>query len=369
MVICDRSTPARLFVVRVLIWYQGDFFEWNALSRSSHHLWADETSLVLDDVYGTTDTVIFDVGTRKDGMEYERRALEQPLYGSVNVYRIGDTLVDTGHVAERSRMELRAALEDGALAGIERVVLTHPHIDHVGGSQTIPELAALPHVVFEGVPPLITDFSGYLEAGHAEIRERSAGLPGDRSAIDESYFPLDDYAEDDIEISRVVGDGDTVRLGEYECEVLHTPGHSEQHMALWHADSKTMVSADLVSTNGHFMYGPLHGDVGTYIESLERLRTYDADRLVPGHGPVMDDPTARIDDALRKARAAEREIERAIETAEGPVAASDLAREVFDADDATVGFLTLVVCEYLEHLAEEGELSVSVGEDGVYGVA
>ena len=299
-------------------------------------------------------------------MDYQRLELDQPLYGTVNVCRVGDTLVDTGHVSAASREAVAAALDGGTLDGIERVVLTHPHVDHVGGSQTLPELAALPHVVFEGVPPIVAEFREYLRRARAEMRERGAGVPGDRSAVEESYFPLSDYAEDDIDIARVVGDGDTVRLGETECEVVHTPGHSKQHMALWDAAGGTMLSADLVSTNGHFMYGPLHADVGAYVDSLERLRTYDADRLVPGHGPVMDDPTARIDDALAKARESKAGVERAVAAADGPVTATQLARDVFGAGDATVGFLTFVVCEYLEHLDEEGDLAVSYREDGVY---
>ena len=299
-------------------------------------------------------------------MEFERLALEQPLYGTVNVYRVGDTLVDTGHVGGVSRDAVADALDSGPLAGVDRVVLTHPHVDHVGGSQTIPELAALPHVVPEGVPAILADYNGYLERARAEMRERGAGTPGDPEIVEESYFPLGDYADDAIEITRVVADGDSVRLGEYDCEAVHTPGHSAQHLAFWHADSATLFSADLVSTNGHFMYGPLHADVGAYLDSLRRLRTYDADRLVPGHGPVMDDPTERIDDALAKAEAAIAGIERAVAGSDTPIPASQLARDVFGATGATVGFLTFVACEYLEYLAGEDELAVLYREDGVF---
>lgn len=299
-------------------------------------------------------------------MKFEQLEVPQPVYGTVNVYRIGDTLIDTGHVTEDSRMAMAEALDSGDLADVERVVLTHPHIDHVGGSQTVPELAALPHVVFEGVPSIITDFRRYLERVHEEIHERSVGLAGDRSAIDESYFPIDDYAEDDIQVGRVVGDGETIRLGEYSCEVIHTPGHSEQQMALWHTDSRTMFSADLVSTNGHFMYGPLYGDVGSYIDSLQRLRTYDADRLVPGHGPVISNPTKRIEEALEKTRTAMSGIKTAVATTNDRITASQLAKEVFEATAETIGFLTLVVCEYLEYLEDENEVVVSHTEDGIF---
>jgi glyoxylase-like metal-dependent hydrolase (beta-lactamase superfamily II) len=299
-------------------------------------------------------------------MDAERLECQQPLYGTVNVYRIEDTLVDTGHVAPVSRERVAEALDGGPLAGVERVVLTHPHIDHVGGSQTIPALADLPHVVPAGVPAILHGFDGYLERARGEMRERGAGLPGDFGAVEDAYFPRGEYAADTIEIERVVGDGDTVRLGGEACEALHTPGHSAQHLAFWHADSGTLFSADLVSTNGHFMYGPLHGDVGAYLDSLERLRGYDADRLVPGHGPVMTDPTARIDDAIEKAESSLAGIERAVAAADEPVPARRLARDVFGATDATVGFLTFVVCEYLDHLADGGAVAVSYREDGAF---
>jgi glyoxylase-like metal-dependent hydrolase (beta-lactamase superfamily II) len=295
-------------------------------------------------------------------MEFERHTFDH-AFGSVNVYRVGDTLVDTGHVMDSSREAIAAALDDGPLAGVDRVVLTHPHTDHVGGSQTVPELAALPHTVYEGVPEVLTDFSGYHAAARAQLRRRSRGLDV-HGGYDASYFPDGDYAEDDIDVASVVSDGETVRLGPYECEAVFTPGHSAAHMALWHADSTTLFSADLVSRNGHFMHGPLDADIGTYRDSLRRIRQLDADRLVPGHGPPMDDPRARIDDALEKSDAAADGLRAAVEAAGGPVPASDLAREVFGATDATVGFLLLVACDYLEYLDAEGDVDYEIGEEG-----
>lgn len=297
-------------------------------------------------------------------MEFERHAVDQPLYGTVNVLRVGDALVDTGHMAPASREAVADALADGALAGVDRVVLTHPHSDHVGGSQAIPELAALPHTVYEGVPAIVRDFNDYLRTAHDEMRRRGAGLDVDEQRVLDAYFPTGDYAEEDVAIDRVVTDGDVVRVGDYDCEVLHTPGHSAQHMALWHEPSGTLLSADLVSQNGHFMYGPVHADVGEYLASLRRVRDLEPDRLVPGHGPVMDDALARIDDAIEKGEGALDGLREAVDRADGPVSTVDLAREVFDATEATVRFLNLVVCEYVEHLDAEGAVDLAYEPDG-----
>ena len=114
------------------------------------------------------------------------------------------------------------------------------------------------------------------------------------------------------------------------------------------------------------MYGPLYGDVGSYIDSLQRLRTYDADRLVPGHGPVISDPTKRIEEALEKTRTAMSGIKTAVATTNDRITASQLAKEVFEATAETIGFLTLVVCEYLEYLEAENEVVVSHTEDGIF---
>jgi glyoxylase-like metal-dependent hydrolase (beta-lactamase superfamily II) len=290
-------------------------------------------------------------------MEYERLELFQPHYGPANVYRIGDTLVDTGHASPESIESLRGALERSP-AGIETVVLTHPHIDHVGGSLRVGELTRRPHVVYEGADEILRNFESYLGDVRAEMAAFGSGLTGGEPEPDDRYFPIDiEYATDAIRIERVVSAGDTVEVGPYECEVIHTPGHSHQHMSLYHEPSGVMLSGDIVSTNGHFMYGPLHWDIDEYKTGLGRIRERDPDLLLPGHGEPMDNPTERVADALSKARSAERAV---LETVEkrGPIAAHELAVEALGATDATVAFLTNVASAYAVHLSQRGEIEV-----------
>lgn len=296
-------------------------------------------------------------------MEYERVELVQPHYGSVNVFRVGDTLVDTGHVCTESLDLLRGELDGGRLAGVERVVLTHPHIDHVGGSMAVSEVTRLPHVVYKGADELLATYTDYLVEARREMADFSSGLlpddaDEDARSGDDRYFPLDvEYAEDAVAVERVVGPDDTVRVGEYECEVVHTPGHSQQHMALYHAPSGVMLSGDIVSTNGYFMYGPVHWDVEAYETGLRRIRERDPSLLLPGHGDPMDDPVARVDDALAKTRQVTDAVRTAVEE-HGELAAHELAVEALGAGEATVDFLTNVASAYAIHLADRGELAV-----------
>jgi glyoxylase-like metal-dependent hydrolase (beta-lactamase superfamily II) len=290
-------------------------------------------------------------------MDVERVELVQPHYGPVNAYRVGDTLVDTGHVCQASLDRLRHALDSGPLDGIERVVLTHPHIDHVGGSLSLPAVTSLPHVVFEGADALLRDYDEYLRTAREEMATIAARGP-EVPEPDGRYFPLDrDYAMDQLVFERVLGPGHTVRLGGGEWEAIHTPGHSRQHMALYHPPSGDMLSGDIVSRNGHFMYGPVHWDIGEYKQGLGRIREVDPDRLLPGHGEPMADPTARVEDALAKAEAAEAAILEAV-AEHGRLHARDLAREALNATDETVAFLGTVAAAYAVYLADRGRLDV-----------
>jgi glyoxylase-like metal-dependent hydrolase (beta-lactamase superfamily II) len=297
-------------------------------------------------------------------MDIQRFEFPQPTWGpGVNVLRIGDTLVDTGHV--RSADALAEALADPErLGGVERVFLTHPHIDHVGGSQVLESLADLPHVAPNGVPFIVHDYEEYLREARSDMTRLCAGL-GATDTMWDSYFPVDrEYQEARISFERELGDGDTVRLGDYDLEVLHTPGHSAQHASLWHEPSGTCLPGDIVSENGHFMYAPLYCNIGDYKNSLRRLRALEPDRLVPMHGPPMEDPRERIDEGLTKA---ERTEERLLDWVDdrGAFHAREFAAEVLGAEGAAVGFLSMVVHEYALHLEERGECTVAVTGEGI----
>lgn len=295
-------------------------------------------------------------------MEYERLEFEQPLYGGVNVLRVGDTMVDTGHAAPVSREAVRAALDE-ELAGVERVLLTHPHIDHVGGSETVDRLADLPHVVPDGATTVVHGFGEYIRRARREMSRLLAGFDLEPAHWD-TYFPLDTYHDGRIGVERTLTDGDTVALGGEELSVIHTPGHAEHHVSLFHPPSRTLFSGDLISPNGHFQYGPLYGDVRAYRNSLERVRELEPDLLVPMHGPEMPDAGARIEESLAKVdRTADRLATAVIDRQE--VWARDLARGVLGAAEADAPFMTLITYEYLRYLEREGRLRFDVNEGGI----
>jgi len=78
-------------------------------------------------------------------------------------------------------------------------------------------------------------------------------------------------------------------VGDLDLHVIHTPGHSEDHLCF--------RAGEVLFTGDHIMGGSsvMVEDMGPYLLSLEKLRGTGLGRLYPGHGEQMDDPDAVID--------------------------------------------------------------------------
>jgi len=302
------------------------------------------------------------VGDDARTMEYERHEFTQPLYDGVNVLRIGDTLVDTGHVAPICRDAVQEAL-DGPLDGVERVLHTHPHIDHVGGSQTIDALAALPHVVPAGQTDFLYDYVAYLRRARDEMTRLLTGFDSEEGIWD-AYFPIEDYAEAEIDVARELADGETVELGGTELVAVSTPGHADPHLSFHHEPSGTLFSGDLVDPDGRFQYGPLLGDIGEYKASLRRVRDLEPEVIVPMHGPELTDPIERIEASLSDAERTERRLLSFLED-RSEAFAREFVTDELGVEGTRTPFLTLVTYEYLRHLEERGFVDLEISEEGI----
>jgi glyoxylase-like metal-dependent hydrolase (beta-lactamase superfamily II) len=223
----------------------------------------------------------------------------------------GETsLVDAG-VGETRHIEAIARELDAHDAKLTRVLVTHGHADHASGA---PALAA--------VHPLAS-FSKY---------------PWPE---DDARYPV---------VWRRLADGDRIA----GLTVLHTPGHAPDHVAFWHEESGTIFSGDLVvlgtSVMIHWSRG---GDLRQYLDALERLRALAPRRLLPAHGPAIDDPAAVLAAYLDHRRMRERQVLAALQAGRATVQA--IGESIYDGLDPS---LTLAAQEnvraHLEKLKAEG---------------
>jgi glyoxylase-like metal-dependent hydrolase (beta-lactamase superfamily II) len=95
-----------------------------------------------------------------------------------------------------------------------------------------------------------------------------------------------------------IGDGE-VDAGDGRLRAIHTPGHAPDHVCFLDEESGDLYSGDLVRAGGTIVIpASKGGNLREYLASLRRLRTIAPRRLLPGHGPIVTDPSTLIDQYL-----------------------------------------------------------------------
>jgi cyclase len=180
----------------------------------------------------------------------------------------GVTVVDTLMV--RSQWEPFAAAVRGLEKPVRRVVLTHAHIDHVGGTK------AFPHAAVLGTPPTSTVLDQPMP-----LEAYKAFMP----AFDEEF---DDLAE--MGTRPVTHEVDGAANVTPRVELLPASGHTPGDLLVLVADADICFAGDLC----FFGVTPLafQGDPATWADMLDAVVEL-ADTIVPGHGPVGGEAEAR----------------------------------------------------------------------------
>ncbi len=92
---------------------------------------------------------------------------------------------------------------------------------------------------------------------------------------------------------------------------MATPGHAPDHVAFLYG--KVAFTGDAVAGMGSSFIAPGGGGLGPYLDALRRLRELDLEALCPGHGPVVNDPRAKLDEYIEHRLERERKLLAALE--------------------------------------------------------
>ncbi|WP_277355980.1 MBL fold metallo-hydrolase [Marinobacter daepoensis] len=168
-------------------------------------------------------------------------------------------VVDPGGDLDR----IRAAVKAEAIT-LEKILLTHAHIDHAGGTA---ELAKSEGVEIIG-PHKDDDF--WIQG--LAMQAQMFGFPAPE------VFSPDRWLED----------GDTVSIGHESLSVLHCPGHTPGHVVFFHPDSKLAQVGDVLFNGSIGRTDFPKGDYNTLIHSIrEKLFPLGDDvSFICGHGPM-----------------------------------------------------------------------------------
>jgi glyoxylase-like metal-dependent hydrolase (beta-lactamase superfamily II) len=185
-------------------------------------------------------------------------------------------LVDTGMPGNESM--ITAELEERGLSinQLTTIILTHQDIDHVGSLAKLLE-----------ANPNIEVFSHELDRPYIEgDLPLTKGIP---SPLD-IQFSGGYVVPPTPVIKRTLVDGEELNIAG-GLIVIHTPGHTEGHISLYHSVSKTLIAGDAMILRGSNLEGPnpMHTpDLDKAHESLTKFVALDIERIICYHGGVYE---------------------------------------------------------------------------------
>lgn len=203
--------------------------------------------------------------------------------GFVNSYTLRDGndtyLIDTGF-SRRAQPIVRAFQRANLpLASVSSVLLTHHHVDHMGGAAHLQDVTKAPLSCH-------TDDAAFVD-GRAK-----APMPFLMRLFVRTH---------PAPVAVRLKDGD--RVG--PLHVVHAPGHTPGEVVFYHAARKLLFSGDAVVEQKGKLTLPgtrYASDLAQAVRSLARLRELDVEILLPGHGvPVSQDVGSRLDHLVRRA--------------------------------------------------------------------
>jgi ribonuclease/clavin/mitogillin len=185
---------------------------------------------------------------------------------------------------------LEKALDSSGCEGIQEIVVTHAHHDHMGG-----------------VASVLRHF------GPLKVSKKP--WPG----ADEQFGVAID----------AIDDGAVIRTENATLRAIHTPGHSPDHLSFLIDEERSLLSGDNILGVGTAVIPLDTGDLLDYMRSLERVLAEAPRRIYPAHGPLIANGPAKIREYIEHRREREREILAALERE--PMAVMEIVEIVYAA--------------------------------------
>jgi glyoxylase-like metal-dependent hydrolase (beta-lactamase superfamily II) len=281
---------------------------------------------------GKTSLALFfaDSIFRGDGTAAEGSAMATPDYigkftannpgimtlQGTNQYIVGKQtglVIDVALSADSNMDGIIEQAEAMGVKKIEKILLTHIHSDHCGGALA--------------------------------LRKRCGAKLGiHRSRT--GYLGGEDFQYDD---------NDRISFADGELHVLHTPGHESGHCCFYEGSDQVLFSGDNILGYGTAVIHPPDGNMTDYMKTLERLLGFSIALILPGHGPLVGKPEAKIREYIQHRLEREQQVLAALRAGRNTI--GDITQMIYvDVSAALQRVAEFSVQAHLEKLMREGRV-------------
>jgi glyoxylase-like metal-dependent hydrolase (beta-lactamase superfamily II) len=143
-------------------------------------------------------------------------------------------------------------------------------------------------------------------------------------------------------------DGQVIDCGGRALKGHHTPGHAKGHLVFQDVDSSAMIAGDMVAGIGTILIDPADGDLGHYLDSLQRMRDLNASVLLPAHGDPLPHADQLLSFYIAHRHSRTDQFRQALDTL-GEATPLDIAVHVY-ASEIDPQFFPLAAIQVLAHL-------------------
>ncbi|MBN9494691.1 MBL fold metallo-hydrolase [bacterium] len=240
---------------------------------------------------------------RRQLEEHPRVTKGLPYVLPYMIKRGGDTvLVDCGWNTDNAYQALEAGMQEHGShpTEIQKLIITHVHPDHYGMAGRLKQIASCDVVLHEKDAEVITDrylapkqltdnMSGFMSLNGVPELNAPTMARGSMGMIDRvAAVPAD---------TEVKG-GEMFKVGDFDFQIIWTPGHSPGHICLYEPNRKILLTGDHVLptiTPNVSIHTQTHGSpLGDYMRSLEKLVDLDVELVLPAHEFEIRDLKKRL---------------------------------------------------------------------------